>query len=423
MSFFPGTGADDEVTAFMGSRSRGGVGGRLHSVGSSTMGSFTSDTTTSSSMTTTSMEKGLSFDELIDRLVAHPVSKQESRFACIFLCLYRKFAAPATLLEALKARFERNESSPSGDALATAADQLQLLNVTAQWAAEYPGDFAHGKTRKLLRDFVTMLERSPYYMFAAKEISSYVEGCVEDDAGWPYRDDDDDDDDDDTLFNNNDSPAAFLSGTLMQRPSLSEQQQQQQQQRNGVNEEALHERNQNKNNDDNDDNNNDGQRTTSKQPPSLPPSSKTRDSYSGNNSILAQSLTSLSIEAAQRGVRDLDLPQKYPLSKVLWHQFMEIPDEDFARELTRIDWIMYNSFGPRDLVRHVTMSPHERERAARGLKNVSRMVHQFNRLAFFVSSMILLRDKPKHRVRTLEKFMSIAQVSCPSSSFSSSSSF
>jgi hypothetical protein len=38
------------------------------------------------------------------------------------------------------------------------------------------------------------------------------------------------------------------------------------------------------------------------------------------------------------------------------------------------------------------------------------MIKQFNHIAFFVASMILLRDKPKHRARCLEKFMSIAVV-------------
>ena len=38
------------------------------------------------------------------------------------------------------------------------------------------------------------------------------------------------------------------------------------------------------------------------------------------------------------------------------------------------------------------------------------MIKQFNHVAFFVASMILLRDKPKHRARCLEKFMGIAVV-------------
>ena len=88
---------------------------------------------------------------------------------------------------------------------------------------------------------------------------------------------------------------------------------------------------------------------------------------------------------------------------------MEYPDEDFARELTRIDWIMFNSFRPRDLVRHVSISGPDKEKI-KSLQHVNRMIKQFNHLAFFVASMILLRDKPKHRARAMERFMNIALV-------------
>jgi hypothetical protein len=71
---------------------------------------------------------------------------------------------------------------------------------------------------------------------------------------------------------------------------------------------------------------------------------------------------------------------------------------------------MYSSFKPRDLVRHVTIAGEEKDKI-KSLENVNRMIKQFNHLAFFVASMVLLRDKPKHRARALEKFINIAQVS------------
>jgi hypothetical protein len=105
-----------------------------------------------SSESNSSAETGLSFEELVDRLISLPMSKQEQKFGSIFLCLYRKFAAPGTLLTALINRFERNEQS-NADQLARMADQLRLLDVMAQWASEYPGDFAHPKLRKRILDF------------------------------------------------------------------------------------------------------------------------------------------------------------------------------------------------------------------------------------------------------------------------------
>lgn len=95
------------------------------------------------------------------------------------------------------------------------------------------------------------------------------------------------------------------------------------------------------------------------------------------------------------------------LTKIQWHQFMEITDEQVARELTRIDWIMYSSIRPRDLIRDVSLPAEQKEKCT-SLEHVNRMVQHFNHIAYWVANMILLRDKPKHRAKTLEKFMGVA---------------
>ncbi|KAJ5363944.1 uncharacterized protein N7496_009657 [Penicillium cataractarum] len=341
-----------------------------------------------SSESNSSAEFGLSFDELVDRLVALPMSKQDSKFSAIFLCLYRKFAAPATLLNALISRFEKNESS-NVDQLARMADQLRLLNVIASWASEYPGDFANLKTKKRINEFVTTLEKSHFYMFAAKEIGSYLDTNAEDDdIGWAFSDGEVDESAfTETFFDNSgrSSPVPFMTGTYdddeddeveedpiyssMSALDLSE---------------GPHE-------------------STSRLSGTLSISSNTDKPSSTMN----QSFTLLTVEAAQKEALRLEMTGRTSLSKIQWRYFMETPDEEFARELTRIDWIMYNSFRPRDLVRHVSISGVDKDKI-RSLQNVNRMIKQFNHVAFFVASMILLRDKPKHRARCLEKFMSIA---------------
>lgn len=88
---------------------------------------------------------------------------------------------------------------------------------------------------------------------------------------------------------------------------------------------------------------------------------------------------------------------------------MDTPPEDFAREITRIDWIMYSAIRPRDFVRHVMGSSKDRKQKKGSLNdNIGAMVKHFNHLAVFVSGMILLRDKPKHRAKAVEKWMTIA---------------
>lgn len=331
-------------------------------------------------------ENGVTFDELVDRLVSLPMSKQDSKFSAIFLCLYRKFAAPSTLLNALISRFETIEKSPAAE-LTRVADQLRLLNVVGQWVSEYPGDFAYPKTRKRLTEFVTSLEKYHVFMFAAKEIGSYLEITVEDDdTGWPFRDGDDEPDSLETFLNTStrSSPLTLLNQGPLSVP---------------LSEDPIY----NMSSLDLTEDIPDGASRTS--------GTLSNASSAGRSGIaFNQSISNLlAVENAQREARTLELTPKHMLTKMQWRQFMEIPDEDFARELTRIDWIMFSSFRPRDLVRHVSVSGDKDK--IKSLEHVNRMIKEFNHLAFWVASMILLRDKPKHRAKALEKFMNIAQVS------------
>ncbi|KAL3454513.1 ras guanine nucleotide exchange factor domain-containing protein [Aspergillus insuetus] len=339
-----------------------------------------------------SNETGFTFDELVDRLVAQPMSKQDSKFASIFLCLYRKFAAPATLLHSLISRFERNEKNIE-DQLTRIADQLRLLNIMAQWVSEYAGDLAYPKTRKRIVDFVSTLERSHFYMFAAKEIGSYLEVKAEDDdVGWAFKDGEAEAfDGHETFFDNSarSSPSMFLGNFSAEDDAAEEEQEEEEQDpiysMSALDlSEGMHD-----------------------------PSSKLSTTLSSPanekpGTIPSQSFTYMPLDAAQRESEALELTSRLSLTKILWRQLMEIPDEDFANELTRIDWIMFNTFRPRDLVRHVSLSGPDKDKIP-SLKHVNRMVKQFNHVAFFVASVILLRDKPKHRARALEKFMNIAQ--------------
>ncbi|KGO74832.1 Guanine-nucleotide dissociation stimulator CDC25 [Penicillium italicum] len=343
-----------------------------------------------SSESNSSAETGLSFDELVDRLISLPLSKQDQKFRSTFLCLYRKFAAPASLLNALISRFERNEMG-NEDQLARMADQLRLLDVMAQWASDYPGDFAHPKLRKRITDFVAILEKSHFYMFAAKEIGSQLDSNVEDDdIGWAYGGDSDFEEPQlvETFFDNSgqSSPAAALTGA----GSATNTHDTEEEQDPIYSMSAL-------------DLSTGPHDSTSRLSGTLSVSSNPDKS----NSIPTQSFTLLGLDAAQKEALRLELTHKTLLGKVQWRIFMDTPEEEFARELTRVDWVMYNSFRPRDLVRHVSLSGIEKANA-KSLTNVNRMIKQFNHLAFFVASLILLRDKPKHRAQALEKFMNIA---------------
>ncbi|KAK2756203.1 hypothetical protein FQN54_005611 [Arachnomyces sp. PD_36] len=321
-------------------------------------------------------DPGVTFDDLVDRLVAMPMSKQDSKFAAVFLCLYRKFAPPGRLLTAIVTRFDSIDKS-SAPQLTRIGDQLRILNIVTQWVSEYPGDFAHAKTRKRLLDFIAVLERNRAFVFAAKEISSYTETTTEDeDAGWAYHDSDTTDSGNVETFLDTSvqsSPATFVARTSE--------------------DDAI---------------NTMSALDLSEESPDASSTFSNTSSAGRSGSISNQSFsTLLTVENAQREAQMLDLSPKNLLTKFQWRSFMAIPDEEFAREITRIDWVMYSSFRPRDLVRHVSISGQEKDKV-KSLGNVNRMIKEFNHLAFFVTSVVLLRDKPKHRAKALEKFMSIA---------------
>lgn len=87
---------------------------------------------------------------------------------------------------------------------------------------------------------------------------------------------------------------------------------------------------------------------------------------------------------------------------------MGIDDALIARELTRMDWTMFSSIRPRDLVRFVSLKETSKA-SCKNLVNVKRMSEHFDHLARWIANFILLRDKPKHRALMLEKMMRIAR--------------
>ena len=327
---------------------------------------------------------GYSFEELVDRLLAPPMSRSDFHFSATFLCLYRKFASPSELLASIWQRFENLQKTNIPPLLRISA-QLRHLAILAQWLSEYPGDFAHPFLRLRVNDFLKRIAGHRVFEAAASEISSQLDTVAEDD---------------DTLWACSDNSRGKRStiASFAQVPSLQismnrimADEKLGDAEWSGASQDQLEEAAQL------------GQ-GHSKSASSV---SSFDQSNSGCGSLISTPLTS--IEAAQRRAELLGPNPRVPLTKIQWHQFMELGDEDIARELTRIDWILYSSIRPRDLVRHVSLTADQRSRC-KGLEYVSRMINQFNHIAFWAASMILLRDKAKHRAKVLEKFMGVAWV-------------
>ncbi|KAJ4333052.1 hypothetical protein N0V95_009513 [Ascochyta clinopodiicola] len=324
-----------------------------------------SDTARSIMTVQPSDENGYTFDQLVDRLLAQPMSKNDSKFVAVFLALYRRFATPSQLLEAILKRFEalaKNKDMPMIRVIA----QLRHLAVLHQWVAYYPGDFAYPTTRKLIRKFALAIASNREFSVAAMEIIRDLDMVAEDDdTDWACSD---------RQRAQNDQLPAFYNTVL-----------------------------------DEESEDDDFTRAIGHLSMGSNRLSVARSSTTAGSKSTAGSLTLVTqVERNERLARQLEPNPIKPLSKVQWHQLMAQDDELIARELTRMDWIMFSSVRPRDLVRHVSLSTEARKHCKQ-LDNVTRMTAHFNHIAFLVTNYILLRDKPKHRALMLEKWMRIAR--------------
>ncbi|KAL8337102.1 hypothetical protein RB601_008558 [Gaeumannomyces tritici] len=306
---------------------------------------------------------GVSFDDLVDRLLAPRMTRADNQFADIFLCLYRKFAPPNVLFSAILARLEigrdKRDKREKKDGLYLVAiqSQLRIVEVVARWVQLYPGDFARSATRRRLVDLVGHLSIEPIFTAAAHQMRWYLDHRIfeDDDTGWAESDEADE------------APTTLPQD---RRPS-------------GVAERCYG--------------------TTGGVNGSMS-SLQIDDDRSGRSAAQFQYH---SLEDYVREAATMSPTSTLPLNKIRYHIFLDKNTDDIADEMTRIDWIMFSSIGIRDLVRDVSLTMEEKERC-RSLQNVSRMISHFNHLARWVANMILIRDKPKHRVLVLEKFVQIA---------------
>lgn len=327
---------------------------------------------------------GLTLDNLVDRLVSLPIRREDACFNEAFLCLYRKFASPAQLLAALYDRWEALQGREEEPAILTLQSQLRIVTMLARWVAEYPGDCAHPLTRHYLSQVCEMLSEDRVFAAAAREIMDSVEQQIpDDDIRWSISDNDIGDDAIQALF----PGLKGLEDTTRSTDSNDWFE--------GNGESFLK---------DDSDGESLGHRRGA--------SSASGRSGDPQGSTSAGPLNTVldSIEAAKAQAELLTPLGRTALTKVQWRQFMEYSDDELAAELTRMDWIMYSALHARELIRHVSLGQADKEKT-RSLDHLNRMINHFNHVGYWTTSMILLRDKPKHRAKALEKFIDVARVS------------
>ena len=328
---------------------------------------------------------GTPFEELVDRLLAAPMTRADTNFADIFLCLYRKFAAPHQLLEAITTSLYKMWDDKASQFLERTATQFRYIEVIARWVSLYPGDFARPASRNLLEGLIQRLADEPIFMLSAQQIRDHLNNDVAED--------------DDTWWAQCDDPPAGESTTAGPGATPAS----------GPDRDSSHP--------------SESMRslTLEDSRSSEHPSS---ENGSGSGGVgLGTGVGSLSsglsagrglshyhfhsYEDYEREAATMVPMGTLPLNKFRYHIFMDMDTNEVADEITRIDWIMFSSIRIRDLVRHVSLSVQEKERC-RSLKNMNRMISHFNHVARWVSNMILIRDKAKHRAPCMQKFMCIA---------------
>lgn len=334
-------------------------------------------------------DRGQTFDELVDRLVAQPRSKDDIHFRFTFLCFYRLFATPKRLLLALIQRFEQKHDDDSFY-ISQFAGQIQVLEVLTQWVFEHPGDLSSHANKTRVKEFIAPLEYNMLFAFSVKEISIGLQRTTEDlDSKWAVTTDTvrtqsssasccDTLDEDITRdnFYELDDDCHVASALDLEGPS-----------------EEI-------------------DNFSSRLSAVSFSSNGTHNSEGPSKEAISSWLQSDGDTQAIAEARSIEITDDLPLTKDMHRAFMDTEDEVIAHEIYRMDWVMYRAFGPREMFRYVKM-PAAKKYTDDSVANVSRMVTTFNRLASFVVTMVLSRKKPKSRATTMEKFMRIAIVSEP----------
>jgi hypothetical protein len=324
-----------------------------------------------------SQNRGWSWDELIDRLLCQPMCRGDETFVIIFLCFYRKFSTPRELLNAIMDRFDK---TTVGERIRIhrIATHLRYCNVLHQWATTHPGDFANSRTKQQLAVFLDRISKERAFAFLIREIKRAITlGVEDDDYMWAKCDTDgntaererEEEGEEGEVDSANDSLKNFLKlSTTFGDSSPSS--------------------------------------TGSEWKLSLDRSSTLQ--VPGTKRISESNHSS----TAYTELSTPNPPQQPPTNRLTYgqfDQFMSIPVEEIAGELTRIDWHEFSRITPRDLLRHISVSVDSREKF-RNLRAVNNMITHFNHVAYWVASVILEKQKPKHRARALEKFIEVAWV-------------
>ena len=308
---------------------------------------------------------GITPQHLINKLLTPVTSTKDYKFIWIFLACYRFFLPPSVLLNAIIESFCELGSSDRGIAYKE-IKWLRYLIVIDTWLRNFPGDFALLPTYSRARNFINYIQEFRLLSVAARDLSFRIANVSEDDdTYWGFHD------------------ASGNKEIDYNRPTWEPAEKSDKKDAADI---ILHSR-----------------KFTIRECSPVELSCETRDKIADN------------YIQAQLGLDSLKPRPQLEFTKSHWRQVLNEPDDNIAKELTRIDWLLFSSFRPRDLIRHVSLAGNAKK-LYRKLENVDLMVNHFNHVAYWVANLILIRDKAKHRALMMVKLMRIARVRIHSAS-------
>ncbi|KAJ3168214.1 hypothetical protein HDU88_001653 [Geranomyces variabilis] len=323
-----------------------------------------SATTDDSSSSTSTARLGFSLDELIERLTSPHAHDME--FVKVFLMLYRKFMRPSELLDRLMDRFDamedkEDESYTRGGPIN--AVQLRICNVLIHWCSDYWCDFHSDIMRFTMQVFLEICSSRPAYAAICQKLGGLVfrEPPSETErelSDWGLSDGD---------------PVrrSASDGHVADRAGQS-----------GGNSAG-------------------GDRWETEEGPSSATSFSARPFDRRSATSAATSLSSHS-----DGNESITLNMKGVGLSSTSISFLELDNEDIARQLNILEAEIFSRIKPRDLLQHIWSRTHKGQHAA----SVAASIGHFNFISSWVTTRILAQRKVKIRAQVLGKFMKIAQV-------------
>lgn len=320
-------------------------------------------------------------EELVRRLLETPTSSNDQKFTNTLLTVYKLFATPLELLTTMLVCSGANLSE--NDVGVGSGLQARLVAIIHFWIVSFPGDFASKPVADCLRTYLFAFSLNDSFKARRQQIRQALDTVVaNDDTRWAYCD---------KLEDSNGGISNLGKIVTQER-----------------------------------------RRSTYRLTPISPATSQISNSSGGrhndrNGHIDAigspttedkrfkaskvNSRTRMSLSGFQR-------PNLSPsssstlttnvLGRVHWRMFMDVPTEVLAQTIATTNRHLFSAAKPRDFIRQITLTSTKRAKFS-SLASIAELTAQFNHLAHWTATLVLVREKAKERAQTLEKLMKIGR--------------